>query len=47
MWYAPNTFGAKEPMKYEKIEKSEFEIKVYPPDTSASAVIFCPSVLLL
>lgn len=41
MFYAPNTFGAKEPMKYGKIDKSELEMTVYPADSSAAAVILC------
>ncbi len=39
--YSPKAYGAKEPMKYGKVEKSELEMTVYPADTSASAVILC------
>jgi hypothetical protein len=33
--------SAKEPIKFGKIEIEEFNVKVYAPDTSASAVILC------
>lgn len=34
-------YAAKEPMKYGKIDPSDLEMKVYPADSSASAVILC------
>jgi len=34
-------FGAKEPMKYGKVDQSDLEMKVYPADSTASAVILC------
>ncbi len=34
-------FGAKEPMKFGKVDQSDLEMKVYPADSSASAVILC------
>jgi len=34
-------YAQKEPMKYGKVDKSDLEMKVYPADSSAAAVVLC------
>lgn len=34
-------FSQKAPLKFGKVDKADLEMKVYPPDTSAAAVILC------
>jgi len=34
-------YAQKEPMKYGKVDKSDLEMKVYPADSSATAVVLC------
>jgi len=42
LWMIPGSlFAQKDPIKYGKIDKADLEMKVYPADTSAAAVILC------
>jgi hypothetical protein len=36
-----NAFAVKEPMKYGKVDQADIDMKVYPQDSSATAVVLC------